>query len=169
VRSTPLLSACLAFVSACGGSSRPAGTPASSASPLLGQEAPRFTRTALDGSTFDLGRSHGTVTVVTFLAKQCDLCTRTLPAVEALHEDTKDLVVVGVAEDEKESDAREAALQSRLSFPVVHDPAKTVAATFHVSELPVTFVLDGGGRVKWVGGPEKHESELRPVVEALMR
>jgi cytochrome c biogenesis protein CcmG/thiol:disulfide interchange protein DsbE len=160
------LAACLALASACGGGGRPAGTPASSASHLLGQEAPTFKRTALDGGTFDLGQARGKVAVVKFVAKYCDPCTRTLPAIEALHEERPEIVVVGVSEDERESEARELIAQFRLSFPVVHDTSNVLAGRFRVRELPVTFVLDGRGTVKWVGGPEKNEAELRAAIEA---
>jgi peroxiredoxin len=159
----------LALASACGGGGRPSGAPASSASRLLGQEAPNFKRATLNASSFDLEEARGDIVVVAFVAKQCDVCMRTLPAIEALHEEHKDLVVVGVSEDENEKDARDLVAQYSLSFPVVQDRSKVLAQGFGVRELPVTFVLDGSRKVTWVGGPERNEAELRAVVEAALR
>jgi cytochrome c biogenesis protein CcmG/thiol:disulfide interchange protein DsbE len=158
--------ACLALAACGGGGARPPGTPASSASHLLGQEAPAIQRPALDGKPFDLREARGDVAVVVFLAKQCDPCTRVLPALEAVHADNKDVVMVGVSEDEQENDAREVVGQNHLSFPVVQDGARALAEAYRVTQLPVTFVLDGRGRVRWVGGPDRNDTELRAAIEA---
>ncbi len=149
---------------ACGGAG--AVAPPSSESALLGKAAPAFKRDALDGTTVDLAGARGKVVVVKFVAKYCEPCTRTLPAVERLHAAHPEIVIVGVSEDEREADARELAATYRLSFPIVHDRSNVLAARYRVRELPVTYVLDGSGNVAWVGGPEKTETELVRAIEA---
>jgi cytochrome c biogenesis protein CcmG, thiol:disulfide interchange protein DsbE len=152
-------------LAACGGSSKQAAPPSSQSS-LLGKPAPSLKRSALDGSRVELGAVRGKVVVVKFVAKYCEPCTRTLPAIEKLHARHPDILVVGVSEDEHESDARELASTYHLTFPLVHDAEQVLAARWRVRDLPVTYVLDGAGNVSWVGGPEKSESDLVAAIEA---
>jgi cytochrome c biogenesis protein CcmG/thiol:disulfide interchange protein DsbE len=150
----------------CSGNTKPGPVPPSSQSSLLGKPAPDFKRDALDGSKFELGASKGKVVVVKFVAKYCEPCVRTLPAIEKLHAKHPEIFIVGVSEDERESEARELVATYKLTFPVVHDNQQVLAARYRVRDLPVTYVLDGHGNVAWVGGPEKSESDLIAAIEA---
>lgn len=157
MRSALLLSALLALA-ACG--APPAKAPPSSPSSLLGQPAPAFQRAAVDGTKVDVGAPSGKVVVVKFVATYCQPCLRTLPAIEKLHQEHPEIAIVGVSEDEHESQARQLATSMNLTFPVVHDTQQVLAARYRVGDLPVTYVIDGKGSVAWVGGPEKSEQDL---------
>lgn len=150
---------------ACGGPSPPAAPPASTQSSLLGKPAPSFKREAVDGTHVEVA-SAGRVVVVKFVAKYCEPCVRTLPAIEKLHAKHPEIFMVGISEDERESEARELVATYKLTFPVVHDNQQVLAARYRVRDLPVTYVLDGRGNVAWVGGPEKTESDLIAAIEA---
>jgi cytochrome c biogenesis protein CcmG/thiol:disulfide interchange protein DsbE len=153
---------------ACGGSSSnaPASQPsASTQSSLLGKPAPTFKRDSVNGSHVEVA-STGKVVVVKFVATYCEPCKRTLPAIEKLHERHPEIMIVGVSEDEHESEARELVATFNLTFPVVYDVQQVLAARYRVHDLPVTYVLDGQGNVSWVGGPEKNESDIVSAIEA---
>ena len=151
---------------ACGGApSRPAAPPPSTQSSLLGKPAPAFKRAAVDGSPVEVATA-GKVVVVKFVAKYCEPCTRTLPAIERLHAKHPEIVIVAVSEDERESEARELVATYHLTFPMVHDNQQVLAARYRVRDLPVTYVLDGKGNVAWVGGSEKTEADLVAAIEA---
>jgi peroxiredoxin len=132
----------------------------SSSSPLEGKAAPEISRRDLDGERFVLSSARGRVAVVKFIAKNCAPCQRTLPAMERLHREHPDIVIVGVSEDDTEDDARALASLHKLTFPVVQDSGNVLAGRYRVTELPVTFVIDRAGTIVWVGGPEKSEREL---------
>lgn len=149
------------------GSPAPAAPPPSSPSSLLGNPAPSFQRDTIDGARFTTASSLGKVVVVKFVAKYCEPCKATLPAIERLHVARPDVAIVAVSEDETESDARELASSFHLTFPVVHDRQQVLAARWRVHDLPVTYVLDGHGKVAWVGGPEKTERDLVAAIEAM--
>lgn len=153
-------------LAACGGSPPPAAAPPSSKSSLVGQAAPSFKRDALDGSKVEVGSAAGKVVVVKFVAKYCQPCIKTLPAIEKLHGEHPEIAIVGVSEDEHESEARDLVSSLHLSFPVVHDAQQVLAARWRVRDLPITFVLDGKGTVVWVGGPEKSETDLVRAIQA---
>ncbi|MFO0739551.1 MAG: TlpA disulfide reductase family protein [Labilithrix sp.] len=156
---TERVAGALILVGACGGAP-PAQAPPSSASSLLGQPAPAFKREAVNGSTVDVGAPAGKVTVVKFIATYCQPCLKTLPAIEKMHGEHPEIAIVGVSEDEKESEAKQLVTSMHLTFPVVHDQQQVLAARYRVHDLPVTYVLDGKGNIAWVGGPEKSQDDL---------
>lgn len=140
--------------------------PPSSSSPLLASPVPDVRRTALDGRAVDLRARGGRALVVKFFAKYCAPCMRTLPEAQRLAARRTDVDFVGVALDDDETDVRALIALFALTFPVVHDRARAVAGRFRVVDLPMTFVVDDAGAVRWVGGPEQGEHALAAALAA---
>jgi cytochrome c biogenesis protein CcmG, thiol:disulfide interchange protein DsbE len=109
------------------------------------------------------------VVVVKFFAEYCQPCKKTLPAAERVHRAHPEAAFIGVSEDEYNSQARKLVESYGLTFPVVHDEGNGLAGRFRVSDLPVTFVTDSSGTVRWVGGPDQGEGDLAVVVDRLSR
>jgi cytochrome c biogenesis protein CcmG/thiol:disulfide interchange protein DsbE len=133
--------------------SAPAAAPPSSPSRLLDAPLPAFLRPTLQGGTFDSAASSGRVLVIDFFAAYCRPCQRKLPALEALHRRQPNLSIVGVSLDESGDVARKSVTRHHLTFPVVHDAGNVLAGRLRVTELPISFVVDGQGRIRWVGRP----------------
>ncbi|MEZ4447366.1 MAG: TlpA disulfide reductase family protein [Polyangiaceae bacterium] len=127
----------------------PAGLPPSASSPKLNQALPSFERETIDGGKVSTSGS-GRVVVVKFFAKYCEPCKKTLPEAQALHDNDRDVLVIGVAEDETQADVQELVTELGLTFPVVHDRGNVLASRYQVSELPITFVADRAGTIRWV-------------------
>jgi len=155
--------AVLAVVTAaCGARELPPSAP----SVLLGRPIPDFRRPTLDGSTFDTKDERGHVVIVKFFAKYCEPCKRTLPEVERLHRERPDVAVVGLDEDEHEWDAREVVATYGLTFPVVHDAGNILFGRYRVRDLPMTFVVDASGSVRWTAASVGAHDALARAVEA---
>lgn len=141
--------------------------PSSITHTLLQDTAPDFSRLTLTGDNLDTARLRGGLLVVKFFAQWCDPCQRTLPAFENLHRQrTSDVVFVGVSEDERAVDAEAQVKRYGLTFPIVVDRQGTIAARFRLSMMPMTFVIDRWGRLRWVGGPKQTETELAAAIAA---
>lgn len=141
--------------------------PPSAPSHLIGRALPDFRNSTLDGAPLNAELLRGRPVVVKFFADYCVPCKRTLPAVERLHRQYADVAFVGVSEDDYSSGARKVVTEFGLTFPVVHDGSKALRGKFRVMELPMTFVADKSGIVKWVGGPAQTEKDLERVVAAV--
>lgn len=147
--------------------------PASASSPLAPQGTvthalPKVQRRAIDGRAIDT-RAPGKVVVVKFFATYCEPCKQTLPWFEALAKRRPDVLFVGIDPDERAADVEKLVADYGLTFPVVHDAEHALVGRFRVSSMPVTFVADPAGRVRWVGGPGQHQSELESAIEASKR
>ena len=151
-----------------GGSAPP---PASSPSRLLGAPLPTFRRPTLQGGTFDTAAAAGPgqVVVVDFFAAYCKPCQRTLPMLEALHRKQPGLTIVGVSLDDTPDNAWKSVRRHRLTFPVVHDAGNVLAGRMRVTELPISFVVDASGRVRWVGGPDQPDDALERAIATYSR
>ncbi|HEX8793437.1 MAG TPA: TlpA disulfide reductase family protein [Polyangiaceae bacterium] len=157
----------LLVIAACG---RPAGYPASAPHPLSGKPLPEIHhRTTLDGQPFDSAQLAGKPVLVKFFADYCVPCRETLPAAERIHEAHPDVVFVGIDEDETAETAHSLAQRYGLTFPVVHDESNVLSGRFRVSSLPMTFVTDRTGVVRWVGADGQTEADLRNAVETAAR
>ena len=141
--------------------------PSSAPNPLVGQPLPAIHhRTTLDGQAFDAAQLAGKPVLVKFFADYCEPCKETLPAAERVHKAHPEVVFVGIDEDETVETANLVAQRFGLTFPVIHDDANVLSGRFRVSSMPMTFVADATGTIRWVGGEGQTEDELRQAVEA---
>jgi thiol-disulfide isomerase/thioredoxin len=136
-------------------------------SALDAKSIPDVKRRTLDGATFDTAEARGhKVVVVKFFSKYCEPCKRSLPWFQKFATEHPEVAVLGVDEDERESDARDLVTMYGLRFPIVHDSGNALSGRFRVSDMPITFVADKKGRIRWVGGPDQTESDLEAAVSA---
>jgi cytochrome c biogenesis protein CcmG/thiol:disulfide interchange protein DsbE len=156
-----------ALAAACAHQNSPAAPPPSSQSRLLDEPLPAFHRPTLQGGTFDSSSETGHVLVVDFFAAYCHPCQRKLPALEALHRREPGVSIVGVSLDETGDAALKSVARHHLTFPVVHDAGNVLAGRLRVTELPISFVVDGQGRIRWVGGPDQPDDALARAIASL--
>ncbi len=101
-----------------------------------------FTGTTLDGEPFDLEDYRGKPVVVNFWASWCGYCGAEMPDLLQFAADHPDVAVVGVAVNDDEEAAREAAASWGLTFPSVLDPDGAIFAEFDGQGLPTTVFFD---------------------------
>lgn len=140
-------------------------------SPLLGRPAPSFTLKTFDGTPVSLDRHRGKVVVLNFWASWCrPACTEEAPVLEAgwRQFQAKDVVVLGVAIQDKDPASLEFIKQFGLTFPNAPDPTGKVSIDYGVWGVPETFIIDRRGviRTKHVGGVS--ETMFRESVEPLI-
>ena len=162
-RALLLLGALAACMCGCGAGGPP---PPSAPSPLLGKPLPDFKRRTVDGATVDTAAQRGKVVIIKFFAKYCIPCKKSLPAAERLHQKDPELVIIGVAEDEYRADVDAMISTYQLTFPIVHDRGNMLAGRYRVSEMPVAFVADANGNIRWVAGETHTEEDLERAVAA---
>ena len=145
---------------------KPGPPPPTAPSPLVAQQLPDFARPTLAGPRVDTEQLRGQVVVIKFFAKYCEPCKKTLPAAERLHQDQPDVAFIGVAEDEYAADVDHMIQTYQLTFPVVHDRGNVLSGRFRVSEMPISFVADGSGTIRWVAGEQHAEEDLERAIAA---
>ena len=138
------------LLSGCGGPRMPP----SLRHPLMNTAAPEFEAEAMGTRAVGVPGDYLTrVVVVDFWASWCAACTVSMPALDALFREHQadGVMVIGVSVDESTRAAVRMAQLTRTTFPVVMDPDRRIANEYGVSQVPLTFVIDGNGTVRWVG------------------
>lgn len=116
----------------------------------LGSTAPAFTLPRLGGGPpLTLASTRGTPTVVNFFASWCPDCKAELAAFGTLAARTAGrMEVIGVDSNDNSGAAAQTLLSAaRATYPVGVDPNATVATSYQIDALPVTYFLDAQGRV----------------------
>lgn len=111
--------------------------------------------------------------IVDFWASWCGPCRGTFPLMEDLHRrlGKRGLVIVAVNEDKSRVAMTEFLRQHPVSFTVVRDHKKKLAATVNVALLPASYILDGTGRVVAIQSGERtmqNRAAFAKLVEDLL-
>jgi peroxiredoxin len=123
--------------------------------PKVGAPAPAFSLPRLTGAgDVSLDSFRGKTVVLNFFASWCHPCKREAPDLESVWRKyrSEGLVVLGVDSGDTRGAARDFLSAHGVTYPIVFDPEQTLAlGPYAVPGLPVTYVLNGQGRV--VGNP----------------
>lgn len=141
----------------------------------VGQAAPEYTATTLDGDTVALTDFLGQPVLLNIWATWCPPCRREMPDLQKLHEryGPTGLTVVGVSVDGRnaEPQIREFLDELGIDFLILHDPRDEVSDLFAIPAVPVTLLIDPDGVIRWRHmGPVTSDDPslmrvLRPMVE----
>lgn len=123
--------------------------------PRVGEVAPGFVATALDGSEVSLDALRGRPVWLVFVATWCSGCRAEMPDVQAAHEAAgpQGVQVVAVYVGEGPSVVGGYVDRLGLTFTQVPDPQTKLAAAYGVMGVPAHFFIDASGVVRhtWVG------------------
>lgn len=127
---------------------RPELTPQEATLTAVGQLAPSFELTTLDGETFDLDAQHGKVVLVNFFATWCPPCRQELPHLEnEVWHRFKDapfsLLVVGRGESPEVLE--EFLDKTGYSFPVASDPDRSAYGLYASQYIPRNVLIGPDG------------------------
>jgi cytochrome c biogenesis protein CcmG/thiol:disulfide interchange protein DsbE len=140
-------------------------------SPLVGRPAPAFTLTTFDGKGMTLDGQRGKVVILNFWASWCyPACYEEAPVLEEgwRRLRAQDVVVLGVAIQDKEAASLEFIQRFGLTFPNAPDPAGKVSIDYGVYGVPETFVIDRHGMIRRKHVGAVTEAVLREWVEPLL-
>ncbi|MFO7639582.1 MAG: TlpA disulfide reductase family protein [bacterium] len=134
---------------------------------LIGEPAPGWELTDLDGQTYRLADYRGRVVVLDFWYRRCGWCIRALPQVEELARRYRDraVAVFGVYVDDDPDDARFAARELELSYPTLM--SRQTDQDYRLAGFPAVVVVDREGRVAHIhrGYSQEMVAELAAVLD----
>lgn len=143
----------------------PLSAHAEEGAPEVGDPAPGFDLTQIDGEAFHLSDHLGKVVFLNVWATWCPPCVAEIPDIQKLSEaHPDDLVVIGVSLDEKESDVVKFVGDNGITYPIAMDDGYLVAGklypTMYIPES-VFIAPDGTIASVDVGGLTYEDMEAR--------
>ncbi|MFK5925617.1 MAG: TlpA disulfide reductase family protein [Desulfuromusa sp.] len=124
---------------------------------LVGNTAPDFTLTDMQGQKVTLSQFRGKVVILNFWATWCPPCREEMPSMERLYRDleSKGLVILAVNVEENGKKVVSQFLQKTpYSFPILLDSENVAQNAYGVFRFPESFIIDRNGVVveKIIGG-----------------
>jgi len=126
-----------------------ASVAAGQAAPAVGQLAPDFTGTAVDGSTVTLSKLAGKPVWLIFGATWCADCRVEAPDLQTVSQAYAGRVqVVSVYVGESVSTVQPYAQRLGLTMPAVPDPDNTIGDAYGVIGIPAHYFIDSSGVIR---------------------
>jgi cytochrome c biogenesis protein CcmG, thiol:disulfide interchange protein DsbE len=134
----------------------------------VGQPAPDFTGTDLDGKPISLRDFRGHPVILNFWASWCGPCRQEQPGLDNVSTAFagKGLRVVGVTVRDNLDSARIYRDEFHLSYPSVYDQAARLGYAYQVDAPPSSVFIDAGGIVRYKETGGVGEDVLRSVLAA---
>lgn len=139
----------------------------------IGDVAPDFTLSTLDGETVSLSDYRGKAVMLDFWAEWCPFCTSEFPVMQQAYERFRDegFVILGIHRTDTESEATAQRFIDRMgaTFPILLDVDDGVYRTFvKVRAMPASIFIDREGVIRSrIFGPkslETLEQEIRNIL-----
>jgi peroxiredoxin len=135
---------------------------------LVGDPAPTFSLTTVDGEEFIRPQS-GKVVLINFFATWCGPCALELSHIEkiwATHKDDERFRLVVIGREETDEAVRQYREANGYTFPIAADPERRVYSLFAKELIPRTLVISPDGRVVYsqAGFSEADMEKLQEVL-----
>ena len=118
--------------------------------PEVGFQAPDFTLTAIDGSSYRLKDLRGKVVFVNIWATWCPPCRQEMPSMVRLYNMLKGegLEILAVSEDRDPQAVRQFAKRYGVTFPILMDEGKRVYQLYRATGVPETHLVNREGKIE---------------------
>lgn len=141
----------------------------------VGQVAPAFTCTTIDGTVIDSEEMKGKVIWINFFATWCPPCKKELPVLEAnvmdKYRDNSDFVLVVLGREHTMEEMKEFARTTGLDLPFAPDEEREIFSKYASQSIPRNVIIgrDGKIAVQSIGYTEsefaKLEEKLADLIE----
>ena len=134
----------------------------------VGNLAPDFQLTRLDGSTLSLADLRGQPAVLVFWASWCQYCREEAPHINKLADDyaARGVRVFGINVRESHTRTESGIKDFGIRYSVVRDTDGDTARNYNVEGIPTILFLDRKGTVRYVGNAVPSDYSQR--LEALL-
>ncbi|MHB1698599.1 MAG: TlpA family protein disulfide reductase [Acidobacteriaceae bacterium] len=149
----------------------PSRLPAQAAPTLIGHRAPDFSRMDLSHKKIELRSYRGEVVLLNFWATWCGPCLTEMPAFTQWQNQygLARFQVIGISMDDAAPGVAATASKLRLNYPVVMGDEHVGAAYGGILGLPVSFLIDRQGRIRYRFEGIADLVQVKKDVEALLK
>lgn len=135
----------------------------------VGQMAPDFAVSTLDGGAFSLSVNRGKVVLVNWFATWCGPCIQEMPHLQKeVWERFKgeDFAMVSIAREETLQVVKPFVEKHVVTWPVALDPKRKAYAAYAEAFIPRNYVIDRGGKIIYQsqGFEEKEFAEMVAII-----
>lgn len=133
----------------------------------IGNAAPDFSVTLLDGTEFRLSRhlaDDGRPVILNLWASWCSPCRAEMPAIDAAARTHTDVFFLGVAVDDDPVAAEQFAREIGVTYPLAIDESERVGRRYPTPGLPATFLIGSDGSILRTVYGQIHEAQIADLI-----
>ena len=140
----------------------------------LGQLAPDFELSDLEGRPVALAALRGKVLFVNFWATWCAPCRDEAPSLQKLYARLQprgfEVLAVSIDASSEEGAVRDFVREFSLGFPILADPKQRAYRSFGATGVPETYLIDADGRLaeKFIGPRDWSQPRYARAIERLL-
>ena len=136
----------------------------------VGDEAPDFVLTDMNGEKHQLSDYRGQGVFLNFWGTWCKPCEREFPLMDQQYQEVKDegLQILAVNIGESDFAVQKFIDRLGLTFPVLIDHNKSVMETYNINPLPTTFLVNPEGKIEKIITGEMSEEKIKEYMEQIM-
>ncbi|WP_144513306.1 MULTISPECIES: thiol-disulfide oxidoreductase ResA [Bacillaceae] len=136
----------------------------------VGDEAPDFVLTDMNGEKHQLSDYRGQGVFLNFWGTWCKPCEREFPLMDQQYHEVKDegLQILAVNIGESDFAVQKFIDRLGLTFPVLIDHNKSVMETYNINPLPTTFLVNPEGKIEKIITGEMSEEAIKEYMEQIM-
>ncbi|QHJ70929.1 thiol-disulfide oxidoreductase ResA [Planococcus halotolerans] len=135
----------------------------------VGDQAPDFALTDLNGERQQLSDYKGQGVFVNFWGTWCKPCEKEFPLMEKQYQVYKEkgvqILAVNIAQSDYE--VEQYAERKNLTFPIVIDKNKSVMEAYNIRPLPTTILVNPDGEIEKIVTGEMSEEDIRSYMEQI--
>jgi cytochrome c biogenesis protein CcmG, thiol:disulfide interchange protein DsbE len=139
---------------------------------LIGQPAPNFTLTTVDGDEVTLTDFRGQAVLINFWASWCVPCRLEMPALQQAYNAHKDegLVILGINRTfaDELPDITAFVREFNLTFPILLDTNDTVNTDYQVLGLPTSIFINREGIVTHIQIGAMTKTDLKKLIDDIL-
>ena len=134
----------------------------------IGELAPDFTGTTLEGNTITLSDFRGQIVLVNDFATWCGPCQAETPyLVEIYNAESGDVAIIGLNLQEDEAKVTDFKEQYNVPYPLVMDPDGEITELYRPVGLPTSWFIDSEGVVRYVHAGPMTTAMLQETLDAI--
>ncbi|MBS4194541.1 thiol-disulfide oxidoreductase ResA [Lederbergia citri] len=135
----------------------------------VGDHAPDFVLTDMDGNKHRLSDYKGQGVFLNFWATWCKPCEREMPYMDNQYQAFKvqGVEILAVNVGQPEFSIKKFVQQHDLSFPILKDSNKDVMAAYNIYNLPATILIDPEGKIIEIIEGELPEEKIIAMMESI--
>ncbi|MBI1249419.1 redoxin domain-containing protein [bacterium] len=137
---------------------------------FVGDMAPEFSATTLDGQSFSISEAQGKVVLINFFATWCGPCQMELPGLKqiyATHSTDPHFRMLMIGREETELALAVFAKEHDISIPVAADPQRVIYDQFADAYIPRNIIISADGKVLFsrIGYSEEDLQEMADLID----